>query len=527
MASVQASDPAPGRQEVVVFCPARDRYVRIQGPQWAFLRSLDGQRTIAELERDFFGRLPEGMVVPLLARFAELGLLEGSAPGGEERTARRLRVTQLGAIQLSLVNPDRLLDRFVPLIRALGGPAGRTVSALVVLLGLYSTAVHADLVALASERLADPAWLASLAAALVVCVMLHELGHAAAVKYFGGNVRRMGLMLFYLVPAMFCDTNDAWRFPRTHQRAVVAAAGIWVQMVVAGFAQIALWLPMRLDVAVWLWSFALLNISLCLVNLIPFVKLDGYWVLVALTDVPNLRSRALAYLRANVLRLVAGIKRPQPPLAHPVLTMVFGLGCMLFPPVLVGIILLDYQHALLGLGRIGAAAWLFLAGSVVAVPRNGLVRIVRAARGWPRRARWRAGLFGGAGLLTVAGALAAVRVPLTVAGRFEVSDAGEVIAVLPATAHAYLGAGDRVLLRGRSTPGTTPMAEGVLTRDRQHDDQEYDGHEVRYRVVLDRGQTAMPRSATGLLAVRAEKVAPLTWFWSVYLQPVRSTLKGR
>ncbi|MGH8885533.1 MAG: daptide biosynthesis intramembrane metalloprotease [Egibacteraceae bacterium] len=514
MAAVEVGDPASGRGDVAVFCPARQRYVRVQGPQWAFLRGLDGRRTIAELERDFSGRLPDGMVRPLLARFAEVGLLEGGEDDNQGKD-RRLRVADLGAIQLSLVNPDRFLDRLIPLIRTLGGPVGRTVSALVMVVGLYSTAVHARLAALCSERLAHPMWTATLAAALLGCVVLHELGHAAAVKYFGGKVRRMGVMLFYLAPAMFCDTSDAWRFPRNRQRAVVAAAGIWVQMVLAGLSGLALWLPVGADVAAWLWALALLNVGLCVVNLVPFVQLDGYWVLVALTDVHNLRSRALGSLRAAVLRVVAGVAQPEAaPPRHPVLTMMFGLGCALFPPVLILTVLLDLQHALLRLGRVGAAAWLLLAGSVAVVSCKGLMRIVGSARCWPSAARWRAGVVGGVLVLVVGGVLAAVRIPLTVQGRFEVSDAGEVIAVLPAQAHAHLGPGDRIQLRGHSA------AEGMLAREVQSD-----ARELRYRVVLDGGGASqvLP-SAAGLLSARAGEAALPAWFLAVYLQPALSVL---
>jgi putative peptide zinc metalloprotease protein len=523
MAAVEVAGPPPGREDVVIFCPARDRYVRVQGPQWAFLRSLDGRRTVAELERDFSGRLPDGMVRPLLARFADLGLLEGSVEDGMQWGNHRLRVTHLGAIQLSLLNPDQCLDRVIPLIRMLGGRGGRMLSVLVVVVGLYSVAVHGDLAALGLERLAGPVWTATLIAALLLCVVFHELGHAGAVKYFGGRVRRMGLMLFYLAPAMFCDTSDAWRFPHKHQRAVVAAAGIWVQIVAAGLAGMALWLPVSAEMAAWLWYFALCNIGLCAVNLIPFVQLDGYWMLVALTDVPKLRSRALGYLHMTLLRVVAGVTQPQTSSPrHPFLTLIFGLGCLLFPPVLILIVLFDFQHVLLKLGRPGAAVWLLLAGSAAAVPCKGLFRIARAARGWPGRARWRAGLVGGAGLLVVTGALAVVRVPLTIHGRFEVSNIGEVIAVLPATVHGYLGAGDPTHLRVSSVANKTSVAEGVLAHELHSG-----GQELQYRVVLNRDTTPkVPRSATGPVSVRAGEVSPRAWFWMVYLQPVRSTLAG-
>jgi putative peptide zinc metalloprotease protein len=529
MAAVEVAGPAPGREDVVIFCPARDRYIRVQGPQWAFLRSLDGRRTVAELERDASGRLPDGMVRPLLARFADVGLLEGSVEDGVQRGQRgnrRLRVTHLGAIQLSLLNPDQFLDRLIPLIRMLGGRGGRMLSALVAVVGLYSVAIHGDLTALGLERLAGPVWTATLVAALLLCVVFHELGHAAAVKYFGGRVRRMGLMLFYLAPAMFCDTSDAWRFPHKHQRAVVAAAGIWVQIVVAGLAGMALWLPVSAETAAWLWYFALFNIGLCVLNLIPFVQLDGYWMLVALTDVSNLRSRALGYLHMTLLRVITGVTQPQTPSPrHPFLTLIFGLGCLLFPPVLIATVFFHFQHVLLRLGRPGAAVWLLLAGTAVAaVLRQGLFRSVRAARDWPGRARWRAGLVGGAGILVVMGVLAVVRFPLTIHGRFEVSNLGEVIAVLPATAHGYLGAGDRTYLRVPSAADKTSVAEGVLAHELHSGD-----HELRYRVVLNRelnrdATPKVPRSATGPVSVRAAEVSPRAWFWTVYLQPVRSTL---
>jgi putative peptide zinc metalloprotease protein len=529
IAVVDVTDPAPSREDVVVCCPERNKYIRIQGPQWSFLRSLDGRRTIAELERDFEGQLPDGMVRPLLTRFTELGLLEGDVhqDGSQNTTHRgsgRLRVTHAGVIQITLVNPDKLLNRLIPLCRILGGPTGRIVSALVVMVGLASMAVHAELIALIPHRLTDPVWMTTLVAALLASFVLHELGHAAAVKYYGGRVHRMGLMLLYLVPALFCDTSDAWRLPRNRQRVIVAAAGIWVQMVIAGLAQIALWLPIRMDVAAWLWLFALVNLGLCGVNLIPFLKLDGYWVLVALTGVPNLRADALRYLKGRALHLVAGLAQPRTPSpAHPILTALFGLGCLLFPPCVLLTVLLDLQHALLTLGRIGALAWLVLAGQAIAIPRKGLLRMVRSVRGLPRHARIRVGLVSGVAILVLAGAVTLIRIPLTIQGRYEVSDAGEIIAIVPAEAGARLRAGDRAHLRGLSPVHRAPIAAGMLTGH-----AERAGQEVRYQVALDGGEEGdISPSAAGLLSIRAGEVTAPSWFRTSYLRPVLSTLRGR
>ncbi|MGH8930341.1 MAG: metalloprotease [Egibacteraceae bacterium] len=415
-AEVEITDPTPGRGDAIVFSPSRNQYLRLAAPQAAFLSNLDGRYTIAELEGDRRGRLPDGMVRPLLIRFAELGLLEGDRQPGGPPGGWWLDVTDLSAIRLSLPDPDGLLNRLVPLVRALGGPFGRIVSALAILIGLPSIVVNASagIVAVASDGFTEPAWAGTLIAALLVSAMLHELGHAAAVKYYGGRVRQMGFMIFYLAPALFCDASDAWRFPHKHQRAVVGMAGIWVQTVLAGLAGIALWLPVDAAAAAWLVSFALFNLGLSALNLIPFIRLDGYWVLAALTDVPNLRSRALRYVAGFAWRLVAGVPRPGlPPPVHPVLTVLFGLGCVLFPPILILTVLLDYQHALLRLGSAGAAAWLLLAAGIVTVAVNRLLRAARSsrARDLPTTARWRAALAGSVAIFVAASLLTVLSVP--------------------------------------------------------------------------------------------------------------------
>ena len=51
----------------------------------------------------------------------------------------------------------------------------------------------------------------------LVVVLIHELGHAFACKYFGGEVRELGFMLLYFQPAFYCDVSDAWTFPERTQ----------------------------------------------------------------------------------------------------------------------------------------------------------------------------------------------------------------------------------------------------------------------------------------------------------------------
>src|SRR5205085_2464449 len=59
---------------------------------------------------------------------------------------------------------------------------------------------------------------------------LHELGHALAVRLFGGAVREVGLSLLMLTPAPYVDASAANAFPSARRRAIVSGAGIAVEL---------------------------------------------------------------------------------------------------------------------------------------------------------------------------------------------------------------------------------------------------------------------------------------------------------
>jgi putative peptide zinc metalloprotease protein len=65
---------------------------------------------------------------------------------------------------------------------------------------------------------------------LFLIVVAHEFGHGLTCKHFGGQPKRLGLMLMYFMPAMFCDTSDIYFFESRWQRAAVALAGGYVEI---------------------------------------------------------------------------------------------------------------------------------------------------------------------------------------------------------------------------------------------------------------------------------------------------------
>jgi putative peptide zinc metalloprotease protein len=140
------------------------------------------------------------------------------------------------------------------------------------------------------------AWWPVLYAALAISAAIHELAHVMMCDRFGVAVKQVGLLFYFFTPGAYADVSGAWMLPQRSKRVAIALAGVYVESI--------LWILLT---ALWLLtsSGALHEIAfvfgLCLstriiVNLIPFLRLDGYWVLADSLGIPNLRTSAFAYL---------------------------------------------------------------------------------------------------------------------------------------------------------------------------------------------------------------------------------------
>lgn len=171
---------------------------------------------------------------------------------------------------------------------------------------------------------------------LVASVSLHEFAHGVVLTYFGGKVRRMGIMLFYLSPAFFCDVTDAWKLPNKYQRSIVALAGVNVTFGIAGLTTIAYIMTNQPKQWVAIASLALYIGSV--LNLIPFIKLDGYIALMTYLDIPNMRARSMDEWKKAVAAILSGKWKALAQFR--LLTVLFGIVASV-TPILILVILAD------------------------------------------------------------------------------------------------------------------------------------------------------------------------------------------
>jgi putative peptide zinc metalloprotease protein len=126
---------------------------------------------------------------------------------------------------------------------------------------------------------------------------IHEFSHGLTCRHYGGKVHEVGFMLIYFSPAFYCDVSDSYMFPKRTNRMAVALAGGFAQLTVWGICTV-IWRITETDA--YINKLALIVVVFSglqtLVNFNPLIKLDGYYMLTDLLEVPNLRGKALRSL---------------------------------------------------------------------------------------------------------------------------------------------------------------------------------------------------------------------------------------
>jgi putative peptide zinc metalloprotease protein len=142
---------------------------------------------------------------------------------------------------------------------------------------------------------------------------LHEFGHGYATKVFGGAVREFGLMLIVFAPVPYVDASSSSAFRGKWQRALVAAAGMLVELFVAALAMFVWVLVEPGAVRAVAYNVMLIaGMSTVVFNANPLLRLDGYYILSDLIEVPNLGARSNRFWGWLVERHAFGADRESP-----------------------------------------------------------------------------------------------------------------------------------------------------------------------------------------------------------------------
>lgn len=285
-----------------------DKYFRVRPEAWAFIGQLTPRRTVAEVWTRFCEANPETApgqeeVVALLSQLHQMNLLFFRSKGESEgifaryqKARRKEKVSYLMAFlyfRVPIWDPDHMLKQNMDWMRRLFSPMAAIMWAVTLFLGARAVLQNLDRLSSATEGLLAVDNLVWLFVALFVLKFLHEMGHAIACRRYGAPVHTIGLMLIAMMPLPYTDASSSWSLRSPGQRAIVAAAGMYVELFVAALAAMV-WASTAPGLVNAL-AFNLMiigSISSLVFNGNPLLKFDAYYILSDLTGLPNLYQRA-------------------------------------------------------------------------------------------------------------------------------------------------------------------------------------------------------------------------------------------
>jgi hypothetical protein len=282
------------RKTYIVGSVTADRYLTVPAAKLpavrAFMDRLDGTRTLEQVREELVREHGLKLDVEALHRkFDGAGLLadgRGPRPGDIERMSATVLRVPIGALLV-------LLRRFSPLVPVLAGVGLAAVAAALVLFVLDPTSRDVMAKAAGDRSLWSAAGLALGIAMLSGFV--HEMSHCLVAARWGILKATLRVHLYLgFMPIIALKLAGLYTLP-PRGRTAVWSAGVFANFTIAAGGLLGLRF-------LWPGSAVLeivvaINWLIAILNLMPLLPTDGYFLLATWTNDANVRLRAWEWLR--------------------------------------------------------------------------------------------------------------------------------------------------------------------------------------------------------------------------------------
>jgi putative peptide zinc metalloprotease protein len=315
----------------VVKNPETDKYYNFNDAEWGVIELFDGTRTREEIRDEYNRRLQSaGIDLQFILEYEEMlrniemleqrGVRRHLALVEKFKTARKRAADERAEgfnpffLLFKVFDPNRVLDSTVRYVRWIWTPRTFAISSLFFLFTIVVFIANwqpiwagtIELYSFLKKPLIDAIEFFCI---LTVIGAIHEFGHGYATKIYGGEVHHMGIALLYFTPAFYCDTTDSLLFQNKWHRLWVTTAGMYIEAFICSAATIT-WLLAYPDTVLHDLAYKTMlftGISTIFFNINPLVKIDGYYALTSVLEIPELREESFRYLgtlfQRQVLRL--------------------------------------------------------------------------------------------------------------------------------------------------------------------------------------------------------------------------------
>lgn len=130
----------------------------------------------------------------------------------------------------------------------------------------------------------------------ILTLAIHEFSHALTMIQYGFKMKNMGVKLYFFQILVYCDLSELYETNKKSEKIKVYMAGTIAQIVISAVAIIIFSIlfygfGLRFD---FILMFSIMNLLGAALNIVPFVKFDGYWILTTILNQYNLDKRALS-----------------------------------------------------------------------------------------------------------------------------------------------------------------------------------------------------------------------------------------
>jgi putative peptide zinc metalloprotease protein len=316
--------------------PGTRKYHQFKNWQWQIIRLFDGRRTREEIREQISVASGQDVKIELVLEYEEflrrlemlhesiaernLGLLDKFNSFRHQKAEEKAEGFNIFFIMFHVLDPDRFLSRTVKYVRWIWSKpmVWATIVASLWTFGVFVdnwTAIFTgtmDLYHFFGKPLLQ---VVQFFAILIVVGTIHEFAHAYATKVYGGECHDIGFALFYFTPAFYCDTSDTFMFKNRLNRLWVTIAGIYAEVAIACVATI-IWVASYPDTILHEAAYKTMlftGLSAVLFNINPLIKVDGYYALSSLLQIPDLRETAWKTVGASFQKYVLRLPVEIPP----------------------------------------------------------------------------------------------------------------------------------------------------------------------------------------------------------------------
>ena len=320
-----------GKPCYVLKDPAALRYYRLRPPEHAIYKMMDGKNTIEDVLQVLSQRFPSEQfdsqaVMSFVIMLRGANLLQVAGEAGTEFLLKRKEMQKVGLfkklrreylfLRIPLLDPDKVLNWMNRRWSGIIYSRGMMFLTIIMMLGALALLI-ANIDKLGDRKpLLNWINLLYVGPMLLLVKAIHEFGHGLTSKHFDCEVHEMGILFLVFMPMAYCDVSDAWMISEKRKRMWITGAGIVVEVVLAALATYV-WAFTAGKTVINQFALNMMligSINTLMFNGNPLLRYDGYYFLMDLMELPNLKQKGSNYLWYLLQKYVLGVEQANKPI---------------------------------------------------------------------------------------------------------------------------------------------------------------------------------------------------------------------